>query len=63
MLEEILQTYFKCDMPFNENGDLTHEGIKAYNNLVFLLHDLVAIGLIPKERYEDKLDAILNSNN
>ena len=46
-LEEILQTYFGCKVPFRKDGELTTTGIKAYKRLEDLLGDLESIGVIP----------------
>ena len=46
-LEEILQTYFGCKVPFRKDGELTTTGVKAYKKLEDLLNDLYALGVIP----------------
>lgn len=46
-LEEILQTYFGCKVPFRKDGELTTTGVEAYKKLEELLHDLEGIGVIP----------------
>ena len=46
-LEEILQAYFGCSVPFRKDGDLTTTGITAYKKLEELLYDLEGIGVIP----------------
>jgi hypothetical protein len=46
-LEEILQTYFGCKVPFRKDGEFTTTGIKAYKKLEDLLQDLHALGVIP----------------
>lgn len=46
-LDEILQTYFGCKVPFRKDGELTTTGIKAYKRLENLLNDLYALGVIP----------------
>jgi hypothetical protein len=46
-LEEILQTYFGCKVPFRKDGEFTTTGIEAYKKLEDLLQDLHALGVIP----------------
>ena len=46
-LEEILQTYFGCKVPFRKDGEFTTTGIEAYKKLEDLLNDLYALGVIP----------------
>ena len=46
-LEEILQTYFGCKVPFRKDGEFTTTGIEAYKKLEELLNDLEGIGVIP----------------
>lgn len=46
-LEEILQTYFGCKVPFRKDGEFTTTGIEAYKKLEDLLQDLHALGAIP----------------
>ena len=47
-LEEVLRTYFGCQgKVFNAKGKLTHSGIKAYEKLKELLHDLDGLEIIP----------------
>ena len=46
-LEEILQTYFGCKVPFRKDGELTTTGVKAYKKLEDLLNDLASLGVIP----------------
>ena len=46
-LEEILQTYFGCSVPFRKDGELTTTGEKAMRKLEGLLADLEGIGVIP----------------
>lgn len=43
-LEEILQQYFDCQTPFCEDGELTNAGIKAYQSLENLIHNLEMLG-------------------
>ena len=45
-LEEILQTYFGCKVPFRKDGELTTTGIKAYKKLEDLLNDLEGLKVI-----------------
>lgn len=45
-LEEILQQHFNCKRPFNKDGSLTKQGDTAVNNLITLLEQLQAIGVI-----------------
>ena len=46
-LDEILQKYFGCSVPFREDGELTTTGEKAMRKLEELLSDLEGIGVIP----------------
>ena len=46
-LDEILQKYFGCSVPFREDGELTTTGEKAMRKLEELLSDLESIGVIP----------------
>lgn len=45
-LEEILQTYFGCKVPFRKNGEFTTSGEKAYEKLANLLDDLQDLKVI-----------------
>lgn len=45
-LEEILQTYFGCKVPFRKDGELTTTGIEAYKRLEDLLNDLEGLKVI-----------------
>lgn len=45
-LEEILQTYFGCKVPFRKDGEMTTTGIKAYKRLEDLLNDLEGLKVI-----------------
>ena len=45
-LEEILQTYFGCKVPFRKDGELTTTGVKAYKKLEDLLNDLEGLKVI-----------------
>ena len=46
-LEEILQTYFGCKVPFRKDGEFTTTGIEAYKKLEDLLNDLEGLRVIP----------------
>ena len=46
-LDEILQKYFGCSVPFRKDGELTTTGEKAMRKLEELLSDLEGIGVIP----------------
>ena len=46
-LDEILQKYFGCSVPFRKDGELTATGEKAMRKLEELLSDLEGIGVIP----------------
>lgn len=46
-LEEILQTYFGCKVPFRKDGEFTTTGIEAYKKLEDLLNDLESLRVIP----------------
>lgn len=45
-LEQILQEYFNCDEPFDNNGKLTDEGLEAYSKLIDLVHALDSLGVL-----------------
>lgn len=45
-LEEILQTYFGCKVPFRKNGEFTTSGAAAYAKLEKLLDDLQGLEVI-----------------
>ena len=45
-LEEILQTYFGCKVPFRKDGEFTTSGEKAYDKLTNLLDDLQDLEVI-----------------
>ena len=60
-LEEILQTYFGCKVPFRKDGEFTTTGIEAYKKLEELLNDLEGIGVIPSASQAVRvLDEITN---
>ena len=46
-LDEILQKYFGCSVPFRKDGELTTTGEKAMRKLEELLSDLEGVGVIP----------------
>jgi len=46
-LDEILQKYFGCSVPFRKDGELTTTGEKAMRKLEELLSDLEGIDVIP----------------
>lgn len=39
-LEEILQHFFNCKKPFNNNGEFTKSGSKAYGKLIELIYNV-----------------------
>ena len=60
-LEEIYQQYFGCiGDAFDEDGQLTEAGEKAYYKLCDLLQDLQALGIITNaDRAEGVIDEII----
>lgn len=61
MLEKVLQEYFNCKRPYNNNGTLSKEGEMAYAKLVNLLYkidELIGINL-----NIDELDKLAPSEN
>ena len=62
-LEEILQQYFNCPVPFRKDGDLTTTGAEAFKKLESLLSNLQSIGVIENNsNYSNQLYDILNEN-
>lgn len=62
-LEEILQTYFGCKVPFRKDGELTTTGVKAYNKLEELLCDLEWLKVIrSSDQAMRVLDEICDEN-
>lgn len=62
-LEEVLQQYFGCKVPFRKDGNLTITGATAFKKLESLLNDLRSIGVIEKDsNYENQIYDILNEN-
>ena len=63
-LDEILQKYFGCSVPFRKDGELTTTGEKAMRKLEELLSDLEGIGVIPSASDAVRqLDVIVKGEN
>lgn len=63
-IEQILQVYYGCSVPFRLDGSLTSTGEDAYHKLCNLLNDLGNIGIIHDAPESiSKLDAIIGKYN
>lgn len=64
MLEYILRKYFNLKgFPFNLDGKLTDEGLKAYNELIELLYKVSELTKVNVNEIIDKLDSIVDEGN
>lgn len=62
-LEEVLQQYFGCKVPFRKDGDLTVTGATAFKSLLSLLDALKSLNVIKADSdYERELYNILEEN-
>ena len=53
--------YFDCPAPFDNNGELTEQGVLAYTKLLSLIQDLQSLGIVTEtERTEDRIDEIID---
>ena len=60
-LEEVFTDYFVCPAPFDNNGELTEQGVLAYTKLLSLIQDLQSLGIVTEtERTEDRIDEIID---
>jgi hypothetical protein len=59
-LEEILQDFFFCEQPFNEDGSLTEDGSYAYEKLTTLLYDVGNLTSTNVNDIVETLDIICN---
>lgn len=60
-LEDIFVDYFDCPAPFDNNGELTEQGVLAYTKLLSLIQDLQSLGVVTEtERTEDRIDEIID---
>lgn len=59
-LQSILQTYFGCEKPFDNNLDLSVDGGKAYAQLISLLYDVQTLTDCNMGEVVDTLDMIVN---
>ena len=59
-MEEILNV-LGAKNPFDDNGDLTIDGVKAYEKLIFILYELERIGATNKsvDEFEKYFDEII----
>lgn len=61
LLEEVFTDYFDCPAPFDNNGELTEQGVLAYTKLLSLIQDLQSLGIVTEtERTEDRIDEIID---
>ena len=63
-LEGILQTDFRCPVPFDDKGFFTDDGYEAYTSLLALLAKVYKItgGCFDLNAVTSKLDEISNDN-
>ena len=60
-LEEVFTDYFDYPAPFDNNGELTEQGVLAYTKLLSLIQDLQSLGIVTEtERTEDRIDEIID---
>lgn len=61
-MEKILLELGCESFPFKENGQLTEEGIIAYNKLINIIYELNRIGVIREgvDYCENQFDEIIN---
>ena len=63
MLEELIIKFNHSEIDvFDEQGRLTDEGVQAYSDMLEFIGDLYNLLEGNFERYEDRLDKIIESN-